>query len=524
MVSFNHALTHGVVLSIPIAANFIQDQSNLDYFPVFLPISLFLLMYGFGAVMAGYIIDKIGAMKPTFLGLAVTAISMLALGLSGDLLWFSIWVVVAGFGVSFAHPTGLTIVSNLFVKNRGKAMGTFGFLGQFGQVLPPLAIGAIGTFFYWNLFFLLLFLLYLIALISCAILLKTDISKEQEEKHEDMEYKKAIIGLFSGLIGLILLLTAFRGIHYRGVTSVVTFYTNDVLNLDIFTGSIFLSIMLASGFPAQLLGGWLTDKHGPVRPLLIFSVLPIFGVLLCLIVNLWTFILGLLIIGFSFFCAQPAENVLISKVGSLNVRGMLFGLKFLVSFGASFTAPLVMGYFADIFTLNIVFYILLIFALLTMAVVFRIAIDLAEAIVVYDTKFGNTKKVAEDIALGFEDEGVKVRIKDVKKTRKNEIPKFDLMVLGAPTHINDAKKDTKKFLKRLKSTNLSSVKFAAFDTRITNARKGASMKIESILTELGASKLQDGLTVWVSGMRGPLEEGSEEKSKTFGSELAKKIK
>jgi MFS family permease len=374
MVSFNHALTHGVVLSIPIAANFIQEQSNLDYFPVFLPISLFLIMYGFGAVLAGYIIDKIGAMKPTFIGLAVTTISMLALGLSEDLSWFSIWVVVAGFGVSFAHPTGLTLVSNLFVKNRGKAMGTFGFLGQFGQVLPPLAIGAIGTFLYWNLFFLILFLLYLIALISCGLLLKTEFSQEHEKNHKDIEYKKAIVGLFSGLIGMILLLTAFRGIHYRGVTSVVTFYTNDVLNLDIFTGSIFLSIMLTSGFPAQLLGGWLTDKHGPIRPLMFFSILPIFGVLLCLIVNIWTFIIGLMIIGFSFFCAQPAENVLISRVGNLKVRGMLFGLKFLVRFGASFSAPLIMGYFADIFTLSIVFYILLVFALCTLAVVFRIAI------------------------------------------------------------------------------------------------------------------------------------------------------
>lgn len=149
---------------------------------------------------------------------------------------------------------------------------------------------------------------------------------------------------------------------------------------------------------------------------------------------------------------------------------------------------------------------------------------LTKAIVIYDTKYGNTKKVAEDIASGIKDEGMEVSIKEVKKTKKNEVSKYDLLVLGAPTHINNAKKDTKKFLKKLKGTDLSSVKFAAFDTRITNARKGASMKIESVLSELGAAKLQDGLTVWVTGMKGPLEDGSEEKSKAFGSELAKKIK
>jgi MFS family permease len=374
MVSFNHALAHGVVLSIPIAANFIQEQQGLDYFPVFLPISLMLIMYGVGAVVAGYIIDKIGAMKPTFLGIAITATSMLFLGLSGDLLWFSIWTVVAGFGVSFTHPTGLTIVSNLYSKNRGKAMGTFGFIGQFGQVLPPVAIGAIGTFYHWNLFFLILFLLYVIDLIACGLLLKSRVKPPQEEKFDRRTYKKAVFSLFFGLIGLVLLLTALRGMHYRGVTSIVTFYTNDILKLDILTGSFFLSMMLASGFPAHLLGGWLTDKKGPILPLIVFSILPIFGIALCLIVNLWTFLAGLAIIGFSFFCAQPAENVLISKVGNLNVRGMLFGLKFLVSFGASFLAPLIIGYLADIFTLTIVFWILLVFASATLVLVSRIAI------------------------------------------------------------------------------------------------------------------------------------------------------
>jgi flavodoxin len=150
--------------------------------------------------------------------------------------------------------------------------------------------------------------------------------------------------------------------------------------------------------------------------------------------------------------------------------------------------------------------------------------DLTKAIIVYDTKYGNTKKVAEDIASGISDEGIEVSLKGVKDTSPEEVMQFDLLVLGAPTHINNAKKDTKKFLKKLKGTNLSSLKFAAFDTRIKNAKKGASMKIEGILAELGASKVHEGLTVWVSGMKGPLEETSEEKSKVFGSEIAKKIK
>jgi flavodoxin len=149
---------------------------------------------------------------------------------------------------------------------------------------------------------------------------------------------------------------------------------------------------------------------------------------------------------------------------------------------------------------------------------------LAKAIVVYDTKYGNTKKVAEDITSGIEGEGIEVTLKAVKDTTSNEVTQYDLFVIGAPTHIGNAKKDTKKFLKKLKGTNLSSVKFAAFDTRLNNAPKGATIKIEKLLTELGATKVADGLAIAVTGMKGPLEDASEEKSKSFGSELAKKIK
>jgi MFS family permease len=373
LVSYNHALTHGVVLSIPIAANFIQEKSDLAYTEVFIPYALFILMYGCGALLAGYLIDKKGVLKPIFWGISATTVSMLALAVSDNLLWFTIWIIVAGFGLSFAHPSGLTLVSNIYVKKRGKAMGTFGFIGQFGQVLPPLAIGFIGTYYSWNYFFMLFFVLYLVALLFSARLLRLDTGIGEPVMLKKDEYKKALAGMLTGLVALVIILTTLRGINYRGVTSIVTFYSKDVLGLNILIGAFFLSLMLALGFPAHLIGGWLADKKGPVKPLIIFSFSSIFGIALCLVVNLYTFVLGLCIIGFSFFCAQPAENVLIANVSSLNIRGMLYGVKFLVSFGVSFIAPVIFGPLADAYGLAIVFYIILIFGIAIMVNVILIS-------------------------------------------------------------------------------------------------------------------------------------------------------
>ncbi len=149
---------------------------------------------------------------------------------------------------------------------------------------------------------------------------------------------------------------------------------------------------------------------------------------------------------------------------------------------------------------------------------------MSKVILVYDTKYGNTKTVAEAIAHGIESEAIEVDLKSVGETQPADAAKYDLMVLGSPTHVGNAKKDMKKFLKGFKGIDLSGVKFAAFDTRFKKAKKGAANKIEAIMAKYGAVKVADGLGVEVSGMKGPLVDGSEEKSNAFGAEVAKKSK
>jgi MFS family permease len=373
MVSYNHALTHGVVLSIPIAAKFIQEQLDLAYTPIGISLTLCVMMYGFGALLAGYLVDRKGALLPMFVGIIITTLAMLTLTLSDNWFWFSIWIVVAGFGLSFAHPSGLTLVSQLFIKKRGKAMGTFGFVGQFGQFIPPLVAGAIGAYLTWRYIFLVFFILYLIALIYCFTLLKSKVVIKEVEVPLKMEYKKALGFLITGLVLLVLLLTALRGNYYRGITTLLPFYTKDILNFEIITGTVLLSMMLIAGLPGHLIGGWLADKYGPIKPLLIFTFTTIIGVLLCLSLNIWILTIGLCIVGFSFFSAQPAENVLTASVSPLNVRGTLYGLKFVVSFGFSFIVLLIILVLADTHTLIIAFPIILIVTIITMFAVLVIA-------------------------------------------------------------------------------------------------------------------------------------------------------
>lgn len=84
-----------------------------------------------------------------------------------------------------------------------------------------------------------------------------------------------------------------------------------------------------------------------------------------------------------------------------------------------------------------------------------------KALVVYDSVFGNTEKVAQKIgeALG----APAIRVGDVKS---ENLTNLDVLVVGSPTRGFNPTPGIKKWLNRLDSGSLRGVNVAAFDTRI----------------------------------------------------------
>jgi len=71
---------------------------------------------------------------------------------------------------------------------------------------------------------------------------------------------------------------------------------------------------------------------------------------------------------------------------------------------------------------------------------------MAKALVVYYSRSGNTKKMAELIADGIKKEGVEAVLKDVKDTDADELLKYDALVLGSPTYYGTMSAEIKKLL------------------------------------------------------------------------------
>jgi len=146
-----------------------------------------------------------------------------------------------------------------------------------------------------------------------------------------------------------------------------------------------------------------------------------------------------------------------------------------------------------------------------------------KALVVYDTVYGNTEKVAKALAAGLEGGGVDVEVVKVDAVKFDELRGVDLLCVGSPVHGWNVSWPLNEFLERLKSVEgLTGKKAFAFDTKMKSRLAGsAGGKIERKLKDLGLTIARHSESAIVKGREGPLEESAEGTFKQIGAELAK---
>ena len=151
-----------------------------------------------------------------------------------------------------------------------------------------------------------------------------------------------------------------------------------------------------------------------------------------------------------------------------------------------------------------------------------------KGIVVYDSSYGNTRKIAETIAETLEESAIEANASYVKDVKKLSAEDYDFLVLGSPTKFGTMSFTMRFFLGKVKSEEWMDKPFAAFDTEnpenIERNEGSAAEKIAQKLKDKQMSQLLPVLKAVVFGMKGPLQEGEIERTKEYARELAAELK
>ena len=143
-----------------------------------------------------------------------------------------------------------------------------------------------------------------------------------------------------------------------------------------------------------------------------------------------------------------------------------------------------------------------------------------KALVLFDSKYGNTERIAQAIAIGLREGGVEaVDCRALSASGEEDFREKDLWVLGTPTHYGSLPFRYSALLKNALKEDHPGVKAAVFDTRMKDFPKGAEAKLRKLLEKKGKPVIA-GSSFAVAGMRGPLAEGEEERARMFGKEIA----
>lgn len=149
---------------------------------------------------------------------------------------------------------------------------------------------------------------------------------------------------------------------------------------------------------------------------------------------------------------------------------------------------------------------------------------MAEKLVVYDSVFGNTEKIAEAIGETLED----ALVINVTKVTQENLENLKILFVGSPTRAFRPTPATMTFIKGLGANALVGVKTATFDTRIPyeQAESGflqfmiklfgyADAKIAKALAKAGGDLALPSEGFGVSGTEGPVIEGELERAQAW---------
>jgi len=136
-----------------------------------------------------------------------------------------------------------------------------------------------------------------------------------------------------------------------------------------------------------------------------------------------------------------------------------------------------------------------------------------KALIVYDSVYGNTEKIARAIADAITPSG-EVKILRAGEANLSELASIDLLIVGSPTHGGRPTPAVQDFLNKV--PKLQGINVAAFDTRIQTKLVRvfgyAAGRIANNLKKRGSTLIASPEGFFVTGGRGPLKEGELERA------------
>ena len=347
LAHFSHHLL--MALTIPLSP-MIRSDFSLDYTYTGLVISAFNLSYGIGQLPGGWLADRFGPRWMITLGISGVAVAGFFVGLShtfGMMIFFLALMGVLGGGY---HPAAPPMISSLVDPlRRGRALGLHMIGGGASFFLSPIIAMAIAAYWGWRGSFICLAVPTLAFGIYFHLVLKKREAGVGTDRKRALRPTESVPAqrLFGPLI-VVIFLSTFSAAVLFSVMSFIPLFLVDKIGYSKETAGPFFAVIYSAGLWASPLGGYLSDRFGPI-PVLLFVLLLTGPVIFLLhfVSSWWGIGILLLALGIIIYVRMPVSESYILAHTPERKRSAVLGVYFFAGMeGGGILTPL-MGYLID---------------------------------------------------------------------------------------------------------------------------------------------------------------------------------
>lgn len=293
------------------------------------------LLIGLGAPLAGWLGDRWSESRMMVVFHVVTGLGAVAAGLAADETGLVLGLALLGVGASIYHPVGLAwIVKN--AENRGSALAWNGVFGGIGVAAAGFVAGGLSDVVSWRAAMIVPGLVCMATGLLLAILIArgTVVDRTVDARPVPRPSRGDTVRVF--LLLSVTMLCA--GLVYNSMATIMPKWFGDRMPGLVGDGTMgvgaLVSLVFLVGAVPQLLGGWLVDRLPPKR---IYVAM--------LLVQVPVLALAATAVGYPLFALAaltvavlniqvPAENELLARFTPARHRGLAYGAKFVLAFGA----------------------------------------------------------------------------------------------------------------------------------------------------------------------------------------------